>query len=61
MKIYGMVQGYKASYSLRFYFVLDGLIYIRHKNIDEALECRFKNKCVDVATKENIRSNNGIY
>lgn len=38
-----MVQGRNARYSLKYYFVWEGLIYLRYKDIGDA----FRLKCVD--------------
>lgn len=61
-KSYAMVRGAKADYSLKYYFVYQGLIYQRHKNTKDFISSGFKYKCVDSALRNNeIRRDNGIY
>lgn len=48
MKRYAMVQGHKARYSLKYYFVWEGLIYLKYNDIERFIDDNLKCKCVDI-------------
>ena len=47
MRRHKMIEGRKASYNPKYYFVWDGFIYMKYKDIRKFIDDGFVCKCVD--------------